>query len=282
LRNLFVFIFKNVHWLLFCIFIYLSVLLIVNNNQFQRSKYLQVMREVTGNIYSVTNRFSAYLYLRSTNTELSERLAKLTAEVYDYRRRLEMLEGDSGRIDGPHTDLYRFISAQVINNSVSFHENYMTLDKGSDDGIRPDMGVLSPRGVVGVVVSTSPHFSTVISLLNTKYKLNGKLKHNDYYGPLVWDGRDSQHSYLTEIPRYAEYQAGDTIVTSGYSTVFPKGIPVGAIVEVQRQQDDNYRTLRIRLFTNFNNLREVLIVDNRLQQEQKELEAHTLNLETHH
>jgi rod shape-determining protein MreC len=257
-------------------------LLIVNNNQFQRSKYLQVMREVTGNIYSVTNRLSSYLYLKSVNAELIAQLAQLTTEVQDYHRRMEILRGDSGRTEALGVDslLYRFIPAQVVNNSVFFLENYITLNKGSIDGIRPDMGVLSPGGVVGVVVSTSPHFSTVISLLNIKYRLNGKIKQNDYYGPLVWDGKDPQHSYLTEIPRYAEYQSGDTIVTSGYSTVFPKGIPVGAIVDAQRQRDDNYRSLRIRLFTNFNNLSEVLIVDNRLQQEQKELEARTLNLET--
>jgi rod shape-determining protein MreC len=256
----------------------------VNNHPFQRSKYLQVAQEVTGSVYSVTDRFRSYLYLRSANTDLAQRLAQLETEVYAYRKRLEALQADSNRINhvGMDSLLYRFLPARVVNNSVSHPENYLTLDKGSDDGVRKDMGVLTAngKGVVGVVVNTSPHFSTVISLLNTKYKLNGKIKRNDYNGPLVWNGKEAQYSYLTEIPRFAVFEPGDTVVTSGYSTVFPQGIPIGAIVDAQRQQDDNYTSLRIRLFTNFNNLSEVLIVANRLQEEQKELEQSTLNQKT--
>ncbi|MDR2805722.1 MAG: rod shape-determining protein MreC [Dysgonamonadaceae bacterium] len=279
MRNLFQFIFKNIHWLLFCILVYLSVWLIVNNNQFQRSKYLQVMREVAGNVYSVTNYFRSYLYLKSANADLSKRLAELETELYAYQNRwitVQNDEADPGRLIMDSL-VYRFIPAQVVNNSVFLLENYMTLDKGSADGVRPDMGVLSANGVAGVVVNTSPHFSTVISLLNTKYKLNGKIQHNNYYGPLVWDGKDARFSYLTEIPRFAAFEPGDTIVTSGYSTVFPKGIPIGSIVETQKERDDNYRSLQIRLFTNFNNLNEALIVTNRFQDEQKELEERILN-----
>jgi rod shape-determining protein MreC len=237
------------------------------------------MREVAGNVYSVTNYFRSYLYLKSANADLSKRLAELETELYAYQNRwitVQNDEADPGRLIMDSL-VYRFIPAQVVNNSVFLLENYMTLDKGSADGVRPDMGVLSANGVAGVVVNTSPHFSTVISLLNTKYKLNGKIQHNNYYGPLVWDGKDARFSYLTEIPRFAAFEPGDTIVTSGYSTVFPKGIPIGSIVETQKERDDNYRSLQIRLFTNFNNLNEALIVTNRFQDEQKELEERILN-----
>ncbi|MDR0541406.1 MAG: rod shape-determining protein MreC [Dysgonamonadaceae bacterium] len=282
MRNLFQFIFRNVHWLLFCVLVYLSVLLIVKNNQFQRSKYLRIAQEVTGSIFSVTNYFHSYFYLRSANADLSERVAKLETEVYAYREQLSALRNDSSRVNHLIADqpVYRFVSARVVNNSVSFLENYMMLDKGSDDGVRSDMGVLSVNGVVGVVIDTSPHFSLVISLLNTKYKLNGKIKRSDFFGPLVWDGKDAQYTCLTEIPRYVAFEPGDTVVTSGYSTVFPHGIPIGSIVDAQKQRDDNYISLRIRLFTNFNNLNEVMIVTNRFQEEQKELEERTLNRQT--
>lgn len=276
MKRLIQFVFRNIHWLLFCIFIYLSVLLIVNNNQFQRSKYLQAMRETTGSVRAATSGISSYLHLKSVNAELAEQLAQLTAEVQDYRLRSGGVPDGGAAGAAVDSLLYSFIPAKVINNSVALRENYITLNKGALDGIRADMGVLSPSGVVGVVVNTSPHFSTVISLLNTKYRLNGKIRQNDYYGPLMWDGKDPQFSFLTEIPRYADYQIGDTIVTSGYSTVFPQGIPVGAIVEVRKQRDDNYRSLRIRLFTNFSNLSEVMVVANRLQKEQKELEEQTM------
>jgi rod shape-determining protein MreC len=209
-------------------------------------------------------------------------VAKLETEVYAYREQLSALRNDSSRVNHLIADqpVYRFVSARVVNNSVSFLENYMMLDKGSDDGVRSDMGVLSVNGVVGVVIDTSPHFSLVISLLNTKYKLNGKIKRSDFFGPLVWDGKDAQYTCLTEIPRYVAFEPGDTVVTSGYSTVFPHGIPIGSIVDAQKQRDDNYISLRIRLFTNFNNLNEVMIVTNRFQEEQKELEERTLNRQT--
>jgi len=117
----------------------------------------------------------------------------------------------------------------------------------------------------------------VVSLLNVKWKPNGKIKHNDSSGPLVWDGKDVRYTYLTEIPHYVDFEPGDTVVTSGYSMVFPKGIPIGAIVDEQKQQDDNYTSIRIRLFTDFHRLNDVIIVSNRFQKEQKELEESTLN-----
>jgi len=279
LRNLFHFIFKNIHWLLFCLFIYLSVLLIVNNNQFQRNKCLQALRGATGHIYSVTNYFHSYFYLKSTNAALMQRMAQLETEIYACQSKLASMPGDSESADrlGVDSLIYRFIPAQIVNNSVSRLENYLTLNKGSDDGIQPDMGVLSPNGVVGVIIHTSPHFSTVISLLNTKYKLNGKIQNSDYFGPLVWDGKNARYIYLTEIPRHATVNQGDTVVTSGYSTVFPKGIPIGIIVGEKKQRDDSYRLIRIQLFTDFNRLNEALIVVNRLHEEQRELEGRTWN-----
>jgi rod shape-determining protein MreC len=254
------------------------MLLIVNGSQFHRSKYLRAAGEVTGRIYSVTDRIYSYLHLRRANVALSERLAQVSTELYAYRNRLERGQGGLTGVDSlaiADSAVYRFIPAKVVNNGISLLENYMTLNKGSNDGICPDMGVLSASGVVGVVVNTSPHFSTAISLLNIKYKLSGKIKRNNYYGPLAWDGKETQYSYLTDISRYADFTPGDTIVTSGYSTVFPKDLPVGYVVDAQRQRDDNYISLRVRLFTNFNNLSEVLIVTNRLQAEQQELEERT-------
>jgi rod shape-determining protein MreC len=281
LKNLFNFIFKNIHWLLFFVLIYISVFLIVNNNQFQRSKYLVVAREVTGEFYSVTNSFQAYLNLNSANADLLKRIADLETEVYIYRNMLE-IQCDSSQsanfiVDSINSLIYRFIPARIVNNSVSKMENYMTLNKGSEDGIKLDMGVITANGVVGVIMNTSPHYSTVIPVLNPKFKLSCKVKRNNYSGPLVWDGKDSRYTYLTEIPRYVNFEVGDTIVTSGYSSVFPEGLPVGSIEGSQQQKDDNYTSIKIKLFTNFNNLSEVLIVTNSAQQEQKELEDSILN-----
>jgi rod shape-determining protein MreC len=260
---------------------YFAVFLIVNNNQFQRSKYLAVAREVTGRFYSVTNGFQSYLYLYSANADLSKKIAELETEVCAYKNRIELMSDSSQTatlaIDSANVLIYEFTPAQIVNNSVSKLENYMTLDKGSDDGIKPDMGVITSNGVVGVILQTSPHYSTVISVLNPKFKLSCKVKYNNYSGPLVWDGKDSEYTYLTELPRHAVFEIGDTIVTSGYSTIFPEGLPVGSIVDSQKQKDDNYNSIKIKLFTNFSNLNRVLIVKNKRQQEQKDLEEPILN-----
>ncbi|GHV22502.1 cell shape-determining protein MreC [Clostridia bacterium] len=281
MKNLFNFIFKNIHWLLFFVLVFCSIFLIVNNNQFQRSKYLVVAREVTGEFYAVTNSFQTYLNLNSANADLLKRIADLQTEVYTYRTMLET-RSDSSRlasfaVDSLNSLIYRFIPARIVNNSVSKMENYMTLNKGSEDGVELDMGVITVNGVVGVIMATSPHYSTVIPVLNPKFKLSCKVKRNNYSGPLVWDGKDSRYTYLTEIPRYVNFEIGDTIVTSGYSTVFPEGLPVGSIEGSQQQKDDNYTSIKIKLFTNFDNLSEVLIVTNSAQQEQKELEESILN-----
>ena len=280
MRNLVHFIYKNIHWLLFGLLIYLSVFLIVKNNHFQRSKYLQAVQNVTGGIYSVTNRVYSYLHLKSVNAELLQRMAQLEMEVYAYRHRFADELSNSEPVNFLDIDslAYVFIPAQVVMNSISRLDNYLMLNKGSNDGIQRNMGVISANGIVGVIDNTSAHFSTVASLLHTKYKPSGMIKNNDSFGPLVWDGKSVQYTYLTKISRHIVFEPGDTVVTSGHSAVFPKGIPIGTIVDEQKQkqQDDNYKSLRIRLFTDFSRLSDVFIVTNRFQKEQLELEKRTL------
>ena len=158
------------------------------------------MQEVTGHIYSVTNRLYSYLHLRTINAELLQRMAQLETEMYAYQNQLADLLMDSEPINtlGIDSAVYHFIPAQVVNNSVSLLENYLTLNKGANDGIQRGMGVLSANGIVGVIYNTSAHFSTAISLLNITYKPNGQIKHSEYnfFGPLVWDGKDAQYTYL--------------------------------------------------------------------------------------
>ena len=280
MRSLFNFIVRNVHWLLFLALIFCSVFLTVKNNQFQRSKFLSAAQEITGSIYSVTSGFQSYMNLNSANADLLKRVAELETELYAVKRTFE-LSGDSvqtGRmmLDSATAFIYQFLPARVVNNTVSLNDNYLTIDKGSDDGIEEDMGVISENGIVGVIMKTSPRFSIVISVLNSKFRLSCKVRYNNYIGPLVWDGSDSRYTYLTELPRHVDFSAGDTIVTSGYSAVFPEGLPVGSIVNFQKQKDDNYTSLKVRLFTNFNTLRNVLIIKNKYQKEQRKLQE-TLN-----
>jgi rod shape-determining protein MreC len=250
--------------------------LIVNNSRFQRSKYLAVAQEVTGSLYSVSSKVEAHMNLKNKNFDLLKRIAELENTVYAYERQLELLRDTNNtkkiEIDPIHSLIYTFIPAKVVYNNVSRQENYITLNKGSNDGIEIDMGVISSTGIVGVTIAVSPHFSLVISVLNSKFHLSCKVKNNDYSGPLVWDGKDPRYTYLQELPRHVNYEINDTVITSGYSAIFPAGLPVGKVVDSRKQKNDDYTSLKIELFTNFHTLTEALIVRNIYREEQLNLQ----------
>lgn len=278
MRNLVQFIVKNVHWLLFLLLLFVSLFCLIKNSQFQRSKYLVAAQEVSGRLYSVTNELSAFLHLKTENQALTGRVAQLEAENRYYVQELENLR-QSNDVDfltasRLNSKEFQFIPTKVVYNSTSGKSNYLSLKKGSTDGITPDMGVISATGIVGVIKSVTPHFSLVIPILSSEFRPSCKIKDKNYFGPLIWDGQDAQYSYLEELPRHADFQIGDTIVTSGYSNVFPEGLPVGVIAGSRKQEkDDNYTSLKVKLFTDFNTLTNAIIVVNRYGEEQRTLEG---------
>ncbi len=285
MRNLINFIIKNVHWLFFLLLIVISGFLIVNNNEYQRSKYAVVENEIIGQIYSASYNIRSYVGLRDENEKLMACIAKQESYIQSLKSQLEeKIEVDTiipaFALDSSGYQIYNFIPARVVNNSISKVENLMTLNKGSNDGVKIDMGVLTTDGlvgVVGVVINVSSHFSEVIPVLNPKLRLSCKVKGNNYFGPLVWNDPDIRYANLEQLPRHVEFQIGDTVVTSSYSAIFPEGIPVGTIVGSKKQKNDNFNSLKIKLFTNFGNLNHVLIVKNNKRAEQLELEKKSGN-----
>jgi rod shape-determining protein MreC len=268
------FVFKNIHWLLFLILVYISLALINHNTGFQRSQWMAVVREFTGNVYTVSNSFRAYLHLNTINEQLSAQIAELETRVSNYEAQIanyRLLQQDS-LPPLPSQSPYKYIAARVINNTTTRSENYLTLNKGADEGLGADMGVLTVSGVVGMVEVSSSHFSRVISILNPKFKLSCMLKSNQYAGPLVWDGKDSRYTYLTELPVHITTFVGDTVVTSGYSAVFPKNIPVGVVESLPESKNGIYASIKVRLFVDFNNINEVRVVSNEYRKDQLQVE----------
>jgi rod shape-determining protein MreC len=149
--------------------------------------------------------------------------------------------------------------------------NYITINKGARDGIEPDMGVASIKGVVGIVSTVNERFSVVIPILNPKSKLSCKLATGSYFGSLFWDGRNTQYANLTELPNHAEFNPGDQVVTSGYSAVFPAGLLVGTVAEFDKEQG-TFNSLKVKLAVDFQSLRMVRVIKNDLQQQQLEVE----------
>ena len=285
MRTLFAFLVKNVHWLLFLLLVGISVSLIIKNNDFQKSKYAAMESEITGSIYSVSNSITSYFGLKAENEDLSERTANLENHIqYLEAQILQMKDSAAAqqiihRVDFDSVSYYRYIMARVVNNSLAGN-NYITLNKGTNAGIVPDMGVFSATGVVGFVMNVSENYSVVLPILNSNFHLSCKIKGTNYFGTLSWDGKNISYANLHELPSYTQFNNGDTIVTSGYSFSFPEGIPVGIVAESKSRPNDNFNTLRIKLLTDFGALNEVLLVDKKNRIEQQNLEkAAKANLE---
>ncbi len=266
MRNLLDFIVRFSSWFVFAFYAVVSCALLFDRNPYQHHVWLTSAGSVAAGVYDVSNNVTGYFSLRAINEDLQRRQADLEEEVAALRTQLrtarEALAQDSlAAIDSVRQ--FRFIVATAISNSVTRPYNYITLDKGEADGLQPEMGVMDQNGVVGVVNVTGKHHARVISLLNPNFRLSCKLRGSDAFGSLVWDGKSPREALLEELPKHTRFHKGDTIITSGYSAMFPAGIPVGTIIGSARGEDDNFFTLRIRLLTDFTALSTVKVISNR-------------------
>lgn len=273
MRKLLDFLVRHRHWFLFILLEVLSFTLIYRNSAYQRNIMFSSANVITGHIASVSGYINSYLNLREINKELLERNGQLEMEMLELQDQLEMVRADTVSFAGFAPDSteqfpYSFILADVANNSVSHLSNYITINKGRKDGVAPDMGVVSEKGVVGIVSTVSDHFSVIIPMLNPKFRLSCKVLGSSYFGSLSWNGRNSRFANLEELPRHVEFKKGDTIVTSGFSAVFPAGIVVGKVSDFKKQHDDNFYTLEVELATDFASLNNVRVIRNYHQAEQ--------------
>jgi rod shape-determining protein MreC len=168
---------------------------------------------------------------------------------------------------------YSYIVSKVINNSVNRRNNYLTLNKGSLSGVKPEMGVITTNGIVGIIKDVSPHYSTVMSLLHSRSSVSARFKNNNYFGAMIWeDNNDPTTATLSDIPKHIQFKIGDTLVTTAYSTVYPENIFLGTVKSSTIKAGANFYTITIKLSTDFYSLTHVYIVDNLFKKEQQLLE----------
>lgn len=250
---------------------FLSLSFIVRYNTFHRVNFLNSSNAISGKVYEEYNSVIEYFSLGKLNDELASQNAYLRSELQEY-----LLSDVQNTVERKvNYDIIRSISAKVINNSVNRQYNYITLNKGSRDGIKPDMGVICSKGIVGVVINVSENYSTVLPVLNGRWSINAKLFNTNHFGPLRWEGNNPYITILEEIPYHVKVNENEEVVTSGYSAIFPEGILIGNVVRVEHDAGDTFQDIWVQLSTDFKNLFYVEVIENITKQEQLGLEKMT-------
>jgi rod shape-determining protein MreC len=275
MRNFIRFIIRYHLFFLFLLFETISFYLLVNYNHYHNQTFVNSSSKFAAGVLEISSNFTDYFSLKRANEELSRENAFLRTQLPENTYNLsEPVPVNIKAADSIH---YLYRPAKVINSSVNKFHNYITIDKGSKHGIRPEMGVISARGLVGVIRHVSPNYATVVSLLNTQLKISARLRESKHFGSLEWDGDSYQHAILNEIPAHAKVSVGDAVVTSGYSALFPEGILIGTIDDFELNQGEGFYIIRVKLSIDFKNLTYIETVEKITRDEQHELEKLTNN-----
>lgn len=270
MRNLIAFLAKYNHWFVFVLLEVVSFVLLFQYNSYQGSVWFSSANAVSGKMLEWSSDVESFFSLAKINEQLTYRNAYLERQVASLTRQLESASGDSSILYREQLRMlqeYKLIPAKVVSNELSKRNNLMTINKGSADGVRPDMGVVSGNGIVGIVYMVSRHYSVIIPILNSSSNISCTIQKRNYFGYLCWEGGSSAYAYLDDVPRHAQFKIYDKVVTSGYSSVFPQGILVGTIMRVYNSSDGLSYRLLVKLSTDFGNLRDVCVIDDALMKE---------------
>ena len=268
MRNLFEFLKKYNYWFVFVLLEVVCVVLMIQFNSYHGSVWFTSANYISGWTYEADSKLNAFLHKWAVNEELTERNLTLEREVAMLRAQLfdERLKHDSTLVDSakmPVLSNFKLIRAKVVSNSLDKTDNFITIDKGFYDGVHADMAVACGNGVVGVVYMSSGHYAVVIPVLSSKSNISCAIQGKGYFGYLHWNGGRTDIAFVDDIPRHADFENGDTIVTSGYSSMFPQGIMVGKILNKHDSEDGLSFRLEIKLSTDFGNLRDVCVIDDK-------------------
>lgn len=272
MRNLLEFFINYRYWFLFLLLEAVSFVLLFRFNSYQGSVYFTSANTVVGTYYAVVSEVTSFFGLKTQNGNLSAENVRLQQRICELEDRIFELSGDS--VSGDVLDgKYELIDALVVNSTLHRNNNLITINKGEADGVRPEMGVVSSSGVVGVVGLVSEHYSIVIPLVNTSSNISCRLKTSEYFGTLRWQRGAINVSYVSDIPRHAKVERGEIVETNGYSDIFPAGIPVGRVLDFEDSADGMAFMMRVKLFTDFSTLRNVSVIKNYVNTERRLLES---------
>jgi rod shape-determining protein MreC len=273
MKSLLAFVIKHNFVFIFIGLQIICALLMVRSNRYQGSHVLNSSNNAVANVYQTAANTKEYFFLRQENDRLANENAVLRNFLKTNYVALPVKEFTKN--DTLYKQQYSYISCKVVNSTVNKRRNFITLNIGSDMGIKQDMAVMSSEGIVGRVTNVSTNFSTVMSLLHKDNYVNCQLKKDGSYGPLIWDGGDYEHCLLIDIPTHAKIKAGDTVITSELSGIFPEGLMVGTIESYERRQNESFFTAKVKLRANLKKVNHVYVIKNKFKTERDSLEEQT-------
>ena len=259
MQRILLFLYRLRAFFLFVLLEAIAIWLIVTYNSPQAAVFFNSSNQLSGSMLTIRDNLTEYFYLSSANDILAEKNAELLEELQYYKTSSDTVHFT---LDSALLSNFDFRSAKIINNSIHLNQNHLTLNKGRKHGIKEGMGVFNEDGVIGRVKGVTNNFASVISLLHTEVLVSSKIKKTDVFGSTKWDGVDSRKAKLIYVPRHVTIAVGDTIVTSGYSSIFPEGINIGFVEEATFGDDTDYLDITIRLAAHFMELNYVYLVEN--------------------
>lgn len=254
-----------VHWALFLLLEALSGFLLFQYNHYQGSVWFTQANTAAAIVHEWEAKAISYLRMPAENAALAQRNIALQQQLDVMRHELALAKVDTSHTQKMQAEVLEgttLIPAQVVDNSVRKRDNMLVINAGSDDGVAPEMGVVSGTGVVGIVSAVTPHYALVMSILNSHSSISCRLRGTEYFGYLKWKGGKPLRAYMDDVPRHAQIKKGDVVETSGFSSVFPAGIFLGKVAEINNSSDGLAFELEILLSTDLANIRHVNVIDN--------------------
>lgn len=266
MRNFFLFLWKYQFFILFVVLETISIRFLVNSYSYHKSLSFNAVSDISGNIFSSYSNLSDYFALVEENKKLSDENAFLREQLES-----SFLKSDTSFI---YVDsLYGYIPAKIVYNSLVKSSNYFIIDKGEKHGAKKEMGVISPTGMAGIVIGTSENYSLAMSMLHPNSRISGRLKNSGQLVNVIWKGFDIEQGYVIDIPSHIRLTAGDSVITSGNSLIFPEGIMIGVVVEQEKSAGQELGEAVLKFSTDFNSLRHVYLIKNKMKEEQLELQS---------